>query len=84
MCFDAEIGFDVAMNLKKVDLVVLISGDSDFVCLSNKVVDEGKNFLIICFEYKAPWEVRKIHHLFLEELKESIVLLKEKPRSKSG
>lgn len=44
--FDAEIGFDVALNLKTIDLVILVSGDSDFVCLSNKLSAQGKNFLM--------------------------------------
>lgn len=74
--FDAEIGFDIAENLKLVDLVILVSGDSDFVCLARKLVDQNKNFLMICFNFKAPWEIRRIHHLFLEDIKEQVVLTK--------
>jgi len=77
--FDAEIGFDIAANLKKIDLVILVSGDSDFVSLSRKLREQDKSFLMICFEHNAPWEVRKIHHLFLEDIKENIVLAKQKP-----
>lgn len=77
--FDAEVGFDVALNLRLVDLVILVSGDSDFVCLSNKLATQKKSFLMVCFDYKAPWEVRRIHHLFLEDIKEKIIFAKRKP-----
>ncbi|MBU1016753.1 MAG: NYN domain-containing protein [Patescibacteria group bacterium] len=71
--FDAEIGFDVGACLTKVDIVIIISGDSDFVCLAKKLQKQNKNFLMLCFEYKAPWEVRKIHHIFLETIENILI-----------
>lgn len=82
--FDAEIGFDVAANLQKIDLVILVSGDSDFVCLSRKLVGCEKGFLAVCFEYKAPWEIRKIHHIFLEDLEEKEIFRKKNPDRNRG
>lgn len=75
--FDAEIGYDIALNLEEIDLVILVSGDSDFTCFSNKLLKQKKNFLIMCFNYKAPWEFRRIHHIFLEDIKESIIFQKK-------
>jgi uncharacterized LabA/DUF88 family protein len=74
--FDAEIGFDMAVNLTKISSVIVVSGDSDFVSLNRKIIAFGKGFLIICFEKNAPWEIRKIHHLFVEEIRDKIALKK--------
>jgi len=82
--FDAEIGFDIANNFKKVNSIIIVSGDSDFVCLARKLREERRSFLMICFERNAPWEIRKIHHLFLEDIKESVVLTKRKPGFEPG
>jgi uncharacterized LabA/DUF88 family protein len=68
--FDAEIGFDIASAIKKVDLVVLVSGDSDFASLSIKLQENKKSFLVICFKFNAPWEFFRLSHIFFEEIGE--------------
>ena len=70
--FDVEIALDVARLIDKLDIVIIISGDSDFLAVKDFCVEKKKDFLIICFEKRVPWEIRKIHHLFFEEIKNEI------------
>lgn len=70
--FDVEIAFDVARYANKVDAVVVMSGDSDFLEAKNFCLENGKNFLIICFEERVAWEIRRIHHLFFEDIKDFV------------
>lgn len=72
-------GFDIAINLKQIDLIILVSGDSDFAYLAKKLQKFNKNFLIICFEFKAPWEFYRLGHIFFEEIEE-VRLIKNTPR----
>lgn len=78
--FDGEMGFDIAKNLKAIDLVILVSGDSDFAFLAHKLQLDKKNFLVICFQFKAPWEFYRVSHIFLEEIKEEVLDKKNTPR----
>lgn len=77
--FDAEIGFDIAINLKKIDLIILVSGDSDFAYLAKKLPEFNKVFLVVCFKFKAPWEFYRLSHIFFEEIEE-VRLIKNTPR----
>lgn len=77
--FDAEIGFDIAVNLKKIDLVILVSGDSDFASLANKLRENKKSFLIVCFKYNSPWEFYRLSHIFFEEIEEVKLEKKKSP-----
>jgi len=70
--FDVEIAFDIARYVDKVDAVVVMSGDSDFLEAKNFCLGKGKEFLIVCFEERVAWEIRRIHHLFFEDIKDFI------------
>lgn len=69
---DVEIVFDIARNIDKIDIVIVMSGDSDFLEAKNFCLENGKQFLIMCFEKRAPWEFRRIHHIFLEDIENFI------------
>lgn len=73
--FDGEIGFDIAKHHQPQNLVIIVSGDSDFVFLKYKKV----NCLFICFDHKAPWEIRRSRHIFFEEIIDEI---KKTPRKR--
>jgi uncharacterized LabA/DUF88 family protein len=66
--FDGEIGYDVASLGSKYDIAVIVSGDSDFTFLKDKPI----KILFFCFDYKAPWEIRRLPHIFFEEIETSI------------
>lgn len=70
--FDVEITCDVIRNLDKIDLVLLVSSDSDFIGLRNDVLSHRKGSIFVCFEYNVAWEIRRSYHLFLEDIKKKI------------
>ena len=43
-----------------------------FVHKCNFDVEKKKRFLILCFEKGVAWEMRKLHHIFLEDLRNII------------
>jgi len=70
--FDVEISFDIARNIEKLDFIIIASGDSDFLEAKNFCLERNKNFAIMCFEERVAWEIRKIHHIFFEDIEEFI------------
>ena len=70
--FDVEMAFDISRTIDKLDMIVIGSGDSDFLEVKNFSLELGKSFLVLCFECGVAWEMRKLLHIFLEELKEEI------------
>ena len=67
--FDVEISFDIARNIDNLDLVIIISGDSDFLEAKNFCLEKGKGFMMMCFEERVAWEIRRIYHIFFEDIK---------------
>lgn len=69
--FDVEIALDFAVGLYNdlFDLVIIGSGDSDFLAIRNLALVRQKGFLALCFEKGVAWEIRKGRHLFLEDLR---------------
>lgn len=70
--FDVEIALDVARNINILDIVMIGSGDSDFLEIRNYAFENKKGFIALCFEKGVAWEIRKQHHIFLEDIKEHI------------
>jgi len=70
--FDVEIAFDIARSIKNLDFIIIVSGDSDFLEAKNFCLGKQKTFAIICFEKRVAWEIRRIHHIFFEDIKEFI------------
>jgi len=70
--FDVEIAFDIARNINSIDLVIIMSGDSDFLEAKNFCLQKGKNFLVVCFEERVAWEIRRVYHLFFEGIKDFV------------
>jgi uncharacterized LabA/DUF88 family protein len=69
---DVEIAFDIARNIEKFDSIIIVSGDSDFLEAKNFCIERSKGFLIMCFEERVAWEIRRVYHLFFEDIKEII------------
>ncbi len=67
--FDVEIALDIARHVDKIDIIIIGSGDSDFIEIKNFALEHGKQFTAICFEKGVAWEIRKLHHIFLEEIR---------------
>lgn len=73
--FDVEIALDVTRSVKDIDLVMIGSGDSDFLAIRDfSVKERSKGFITLCFEKGVAWEVRRGYHIFLEDIKGKIEL----------
>lgn len=72
---DVEIALDVVRAIEELDLVIILSGDSDFLELKNYVVrDKGKNILFWAFERNMAWELKYCWHMYLDDYKNEIIL----------
>jgi uncharacterized LabA/DUF88 family protein len=72
---DIEITLDVVRNIDNLDVIIIMSGDSDFLELKNYVVyDKKKNILFTGYEENMAWELRQCWHLFLNRIKNEVVL----------
>ena len=70
--FDVEIALDVARCIVDLDAVVIGSGDSDFLEIKKFCLENNKQFLALCFRNGVAWEIRRCHHIFLDDIKELI------------
>ena len=72
---DVEITLDVVRNIDNLDIVIIMSGDSDFLELKNYVIkDKNKNILFMSYEENMAWELRQCWHLYINRIKEEIEL----------
>lgn len=72
---DVEIILDVVRNIEKLDVVFIVSGDSDYFELKNWVVkDKKKNIVFLAFESNMAWELRQCWHIYLNRIKKLIKL----------
>ncbi len=71
---DVEIVLDVVRVVDILDIVVILSGDSDFLELRNYVLrDKGKNIIFWGFEKNMAWELKYSWHLYLDDYKKEFL-----------
>lgn len=66
--FDVEISFDIARHIDELEFIIIASGDSDFLAAKNFCLEKDKGFAMMCFEERVAWEIRRIHHIFFEDI----------------
>jgi len=72
---DVEIVLDVARVIDGLDVVIIMSGDSDFLELKNYVIkDKGKQIIFMGYKENMAWELILCKHIFLNKIKEEIIL----------
>lgn len=72
---DIEIVLDVVRHIDNLDVIIIVSGDSDFVELKNYVIKEKrKNIIFIAYQKNMGWEIRQCWHVYLENIKDKIIL----------
>ena len=72
---DVEIVIDVVRSINELDVAIIVSGDSDFLELKNYIVhDKKKSILFISYEGNMAWELRQCWHLFLNRIKDKVIL----------
>lgn len=82
--FDVEIALDITSFLTELDLVIIVSGDSDFIAIKDFVLINKKKLLFMCFEKRVSWEIRRSKYLFIEKIKDLIQLNKNPDQSRGG
>lgn len=76
---DLEITLDVVRSLQKFDLVIVVSGDSDYVELRKYVLETKKEIIFLAFKENMAWEIKKGKYFFLNKLRQAIELNKKTP-----
>ena len=71
---DLEIALDVVRNLDKLDVVAIMSGDSDYSELKNYVLEKGKKIIFLGFNKTMAWELKLGKHIILDTAREQIEL----------
>ncbi len=72
---DVEIVLDVVRTIDDLDVAIILSGDSDLLELKNYVVyDKKKHILFVGYEENMAWELRQCWHLYLNRIKDEVVL----------
>jgi len=72
---DVEITLDVIRNIDNLDIIIVMSGDSDYLGLKNYVIkDKKKKILFMGYEENMAWELRLCWHIFINRIKDEINL----------
>lgn len=82
---DLEIALDIVSNLYRIDVALLISGDSDYVVLREYVLKQNKKIVFLGFRENMAWEIKRGKYLLLNSLRKFIDLSKKTtPRNYPG
>lgn len=57
--FDVEMTADILLNLKKINMIIMFSGDSDFAYLCQLIHKEHKKIYFFSSKRTLAWELRK-------------------------
>lgn len=72
---DVEIVLDVVRNIDNLDVVIVVSGDSDYLELKNYVMkDKGKKIIFFGYKENMAWELRLCWHLYINRIRDEIAL----------
>ncbi len=72
---DVEIVLDVVRNIDDLDLIIIMSGDSDYLELKKYVTEDKKKELVfMSYENNMAWELRMCLHIYLNEIRELVAL----------
>lgn len=70
---DVEIVLDVVRNIKGLDVIMIVAGDSDYLELKNWVTkDCKKKIIFVCLRNHMAWEYRYCWHIYLDKIRKLI------------
>lgn len=81
---DVEIVLDVVRNIPKLDLIIIVSGDSDFLELRNYILECNKKIIFIGFKRNMAFELKQGKYLQFEKIRKYIEYKRKTPRSYPG
>ncbi len=70
--FDVEIHDEIIHDLNDLDIIYLMSGDSDFMRTKERVLEQNKRIKFIVYKKGCAWEIRKSWHIFLDDIRKEI------------
>lgn len=72
--FDVEMTTDILLDRANIDVVILLSGDSDFQYLVKKLKDLGKEVVVYSSRKTLSWELKleASKYSYLEDIKKEI------------
>ena len=72
--FDIEIIRDTLLDKEKYELLILLSGDSDFACLKTSWTSLGRKLIIFSSKKNLAWELRlaAMQVMYFEDIKSKI------------
>jgi uncharacterized LabA/DUF88 family protein len=82
---DIEIALDVVRQLNNLDVVMILTGDSDFVELRRYVLENDKHIVFLGFRKTMAWELKQGKYFYLDSVKRHLEQGKKTtPRTKPG
>ena len=70
--FDVEMHDEIIHDLEKLDMVYLVSGDSDFMRTKERVLEKKKKIKFLAYKNGCSWEIRLSWHILLDDIREHI------------
>jgi len=70
--FDVEIHDEIINDLDKLDIVYLVSGDSDFLRTKERILSKNKKIKFLSYKKGCAWEIRLSWHILLDDIKEEV------------
>lgn len=72
--FDVEMTMDIVFDIDSYDLIILVSGDSDFYALTKKLHSQNKKVVVISSRKMLSWELKLSvdQYIFIEDLRSEI------------
>lgn len=71
---DIEICLDVVRLIDLIEVIVIISGDSDFLELRNYIISKNKNVIFCCYKNNLAFELKSGKYILFENIREFIEL----------
>jgi uncharacterized LabA/DUF88 family protein len=71
--WDMDIAMDIISSIQQLDVVILVSGDGDFVPLVKMLKKHGLRVEVVSFEYNTAMELREEADLFLPVVEDLIL-----------
>ena len=70
--FDIEICLDIVRNINNLDVVIIVSGDSDFNELKIYLLELNKKIIFVCYNSNLSFELKQGKYILLEHIREFI------------
>jgi len=76
---DLELSLDVVRELQKLNIIIIVSGDSDYVELRKYVLEKGKKIIFFGFRENMAWEIKKGKYCLFNNIRRFVELNKKTP-----